>query len=164
MAVGVILLLSDGKFSNRFRLSLAVGLTIPPSSPGLVLMLGSPDRAQHSILPFRDPWRSRAVANAIPLVLSLSAAGSRAREPLEGREKGARSRLRPILMTSFRMLPGMVRWRWSRGSGDQSEPLGRAGSAVCLGATLRPPLIQILPGDLGPLQSRHAGFPRRSKS
>jgi len=76
--------------------------------------------------------------------------------------EGARSRLRPILMTSFAMLPGWVPLALGLGEGgEQSAPLGRGGDRRSPRRNLAPPSSPA--GDLG-----HApvagmpGFQRRS--
>src|SRR5260221_4738141 len=77
------------------------------------------------------------------------------REPWEAAIEGARSRLRPILMTSFAMLAGMVPMALGLGKGGgQSAPLGRAVIGGLLGATCA--TLIILPAILATLQSRHA--------
>jgi multidrug efflux pump subunit AcrB len=66
--------------------------------------------------------------------------------------EGGRSRLRPILMTSFAMIAGMMPLALGLGeSGDQTAPLGRAvvgGLALATLATLfiLPPFFAILAG------------------
>ena len=81
-----------------------------------------------------------AVANAILLVTFAE------RSRIEGKEsdaaaiEGARSRLRPILMTSFAMIAGMMPMALGLGEGgEQTAPLGRAvvgGLAAATIATL----------------------------
>src|SRR6185369_9429258 len=69
--------------------------------------------------------------------------------------EGARSRLRPILMTSFAMMAGMMPMALGLGEGgEQSAPLGRAVIGGLLGATCA--TLIILPAILAMLQSRHA--------
>jgi multidrug efflux pump subunit AcrB len=68
-----------------------------------------------------------SVANAILLV---TFAEQRRREGLDAERAaadGARSRLRPILMTTFAMIAGMIPLALALGEGgDQAAPLGRA--------------------------------------
>ena len=81
-----------------------------------------------------------AVANAILLVTFAE------RSRIEGKEsdvaaiQGARTRLRPILMTSFAMIAGMTPMALGLGEGgEQTAPLGRAvvgGLAAATIATL----------------------------
>ncbi|HZC95087.1 MAG TPA: efflux RND transporter permease subunit [Bradyrhizobium sp.] len=96
-----------------------------------------------------------AVANAILLVTFAERSRLEGREPWEAAIEGARSRLRPILMTSFAMLAGMVPMALGLGEGgEQSAPLGRAVIGGLLGATCA--TLIILPAILATLQSRHA--------
>ena len=77
------------------------------------------------------------------------------RKPWEAAIEGARSRLRPILMTSFAMLAGMVPMALGLGDGgEQSAPLGRAVIGGLIGATCA--TLIILPALLATLQSRHS--------
>jgi multidrug efflux pump subunit AcrB len=96
-----------------------------------------------------------AVANAILLVTFAERSRVEGREPWEAALEGARSRLRPILMTSFAMLAGMVPMALGLGEGgEQSAPLGRAVIGGLLGATCA--TLIILPAILAMLQSRRA--------
>jgi multidrug efflux pump subunit AcrB len=96
-----------------------------------------------------------AVANAILLVTFAERSRIEGHEPWEAAIEGARSRLRPILMTSFAMLAGMVPMALGLGEGgEQSAPLGRAVIGGLLGATCA--TLIILPAILATLQSRYA--------
>ena len=96
-----------------------------------------------------------AVANAILLVTFAERSRVDGREPWEAAIEGARSRLRPILMTSFAMLAGMMPMALGLGEGgEQSAPLGRAVIGGLLGATCA--TLIILPAILATLQSRRA--------
>jgi multidrug efflux pump subunit AcrB len=155
MAVGVILLLLTANFQS-FRLSLAVGLTIPAVIAGVVLMLWL-TRTTLNIQSFMGAIMAIgvAVANAILLVTFAERSRVEGREPWEAAIEGARSRLRPILMTSFAMLAGMIPMALGLGEGgEQSAPLGRAVIGGLLGATCA--TLIILPAILATLQSRHA--------
>ena len=155
MAVGVILLLLAANFQS-FRLSLAVGLTIPAVIAGVVLMLWL-TRTTLNIQSFMGAIMAIgvAVANAILLVTFAERSRVEGREPWEAAIEGARSRLRPILMTSFAMLAGMMPMALGLGEGgEQSAPLGRAVIGGLLGATCA--TLIILPAILATLQSRHA--------
>src|SRR6201987_4423204 len=155
MAVGVILLLLTANFQS-FRLSLAVGLTIPAVIAGVVLMLW----LTHTTLNIQSFMGAImaigvAVANAILLVTFAERRRVESREPWEAAIEGPRSRLRPILMTSFAILAGMVPMALGLGEGgEQSAPLGRAVIGGLLGATCA--TLIILPTILATLQSRHA--------
>jgi multidrug efflux pump subunit AcrB len=155
MAVGVILLMLTANFQS-FRLSLAVGLTIPAVIAGVVVMLWLTGTTLN-IQSFMGAIMSIgvAVANAILLVTFAERSRVAGREPWEAAIEGARSRLRPILMTSFAMLAGMVPMALGLGEGgEQSAPLGRAVIGGLLGATFA--TLVILPAILATLQSRHA--------
>jgi multidrug efflux pump subunit AcrB len=155
MAVGVILLMLTANFQS-FRLSLAVGLTIPAVIAGVVVMLWL-TRTTLNIQSFMGAIMAIgvAVANAILLVTFAERSRVAGREPWEAAIEGARSRLRPILMTSFAMLAGMVPMALGLGEGgEQSAPLGRAVIGGLLGATFA--TLVILPAILATLQSRHA--------
>ena len=96
-----------------------------------------------------------AVANAILLVTFAERSRIGGLEPWEAAIEGARSRLRPILMTSFAMLAGMMPMALGLGEGgEQSAPLGRAVIGGLLGATCA--TLIILPAIFATLQSRHA--------
>jgi multidrug efflux pump subunit AcrB len=157
MAVGVILLLLTANFQS-FRLSLAVGLTIPAVIAGVVLMLWL-TRTTLNIQSFMGAIMAIgvAVANAILLVTFAERSRVEGREPWEAAIEGARSRLRPILMTSFAMLAGMMPMALGLGEGgEQSAPLGRAVIGGLLGATCA--TLIILPAILATLQSRRAAI------
>src|SRR6202030_592641 len=80
---------------------------------------------------------------------------------LEGQEpsaapiEGARSRLRPILMTSCAMVAGMIPMALGLSEGgEQTAPLGRAVIGGLIGATCA--TLIVLPAIFATLQSRHA--------
>ncbi len=81
-----------------------------------------------------------AVANAILLVTFAERSRRAGATATEAAVDGAQSRLRPILMTSFAMLAGMVPMALALGEGgEQTAPLGRAvigGLAAATVATL----------------------------
>jgi multidrug efflux pump subunit AcrB len=157
MAAGVILLLLAANFQS-FRLSLAVGLTIPAVVAGVVLMLWLTGTTLN-IQSFMGAIMAIgvAVANAILLVTFAERSRVAGREPWEAAIEGARSRLRPILMTSFAMLAGMVPMALGLGEGGgQSAPLGRAVIGGLIGATCA--TLVILPAIFATLQSRRAAI------
>src|SRR6202040_2996286 len=83
-----------------------------------------------------------AVANAILLVTFAERSRIEGREPWEAAIEGGRSRLRPILMTSFAMVAGMVPMALALGEGgEQTAPLGRAGIGGLVAATFAPLLV-----------------------
>src|SRR5258708_1067972 len=155
MAIGVILLLLTANFQS-FRLSLVVGLTIPAVIAGVVLMLWL-TRTTLNIESFMGAIMAIgvAVANAILLVTFAERSPAGGREPGEAAIDGARSRLRPILMTSFAMIAGMIPMALGLGEGgEQSAPLGRAVIGGLIGATCA--TLVVLPAILATLQSRGA--------
>jgi len=155
MAVVVILLLLAANFQS-FRLPLAVGLTIPAVIAGVVLMLWLTGTTLN-IQSFMGAIMAIgvAVANAILLVTFAERSRVAGREPWEAAIEGARSRLRPILMTSFAMMAGMVPMALGLGEGGgQSAPLGRAVIGGLIGATCA--TLVILPAIFATLQSRRA--------
>src|SRR5260370_40661932 len=124
MAVGVILLRLPANFQSS-RLSLAVGLTIPAVIAGGVLMLWL-TRTTLNIQSFMGAIMAIgvAVANAILLVTFAERSRVEGREPWEAAIEGARSRLRPILITSFAMLARVVPLALSlRDAAEQHAPL-----------------------------------------
>src|SRR3981189_951151 len=155
MAVGVILLVLAANFQS-VRLSLAVGLTIPAVIAGVVLMLWL-TRTTLNIQSFMGAIMAIgvAVANAILLVTFAERSRAEGREPWEAAIHGARSRLRPILMTSFAMIAGMIPMALGLGEGgEQTAPLGRAVIGGLIGATCA--TLIVLPSIYAALQSRHA--------
>lgn len=141
IAVVVIFLLLCANFQS-LRLALVVISTMPAVIAGVVLALfftGTTINIQSAMGAIMAV--GVAVANAILLVTFADRArlenkGDRRAAAIEG----AVSRLRPILMTSFAMLAGMMPLALGLGAaGDQTAPLGRAvvgGLALATVATL----------------------------
>jgi multidrug efflux pump subunit AcrB len=155
MAVGVILLLLAANFQS-FRLSLTVVLTIPAVIAGVAIVLWL-TRTTLNIQSFMGVIMAIgvAVANAILLVAFAERSRAEGREPWEAAIEGARSRLRPILMTSFAMIAGMIPMALGLSEGgEQTAPLGRAVIGGLIGATCA--TLIILPAIFATLQSRHA--------
>ena len=154
IAVIVIFLLLCANFQS-VRLALVVISTMPAVIAGVVLALfftGTTINIQSAMGAIMAV--GVAVANAILLVTfadrtRLATHGDRRAAAIEG----AVSRLRPILMTSFAMLAGMLPLALGMGEGgDQTAPLGRAvvgGLALATVATLL-----ILPAMFALLASR----------
>ena len=137
LAVVVIFLLLTAYFQS-FRLALASVAAVPAALAGVAIMLlltGTTLNLQS----FMGAIMSMgvAVANAILLITFAE----RARHDNGGNARaaaveGARSRLRPILMTSCAMIAGMVPMALGVGeAGDQAAPLGRAVIGGLLMAT-----------------------------
>jgi multidrug efflux pump subunit AcrB len=78
-----------------------------------------------------------AVANAILLVTFAERSRKESGDSTSGALSGARSRLRPILMTSSAMIAGMLPMALALGEGgEQTAPLGRAVLGGVMGSTL----------------------------
>jgi multidrug efflux pump subunit AcrB len=136
LAVAVILLLLTANFQS-FRLSLAVALTIPAVVSGVAIMLWL-TRTTLNIQSFMGAIMAIgvAVANAILLVTFAERSRAAGHEASEAAIDGARSRLRPILMTSMAMIAGMVPMAVGFGeAGEQTAALGRAVIGGLTGAT-----------------------------
>ncbi|HUR59197.1 MAG TPA: efflux RND transporter permease subunit [Opitutaceae bacterium] len=153
VAVVVIFLLLAANFQS-LRLALAVVATVPAVLVGVVLMLWltrttlNIQSAMGAIMAV-----GVAVANSILLVTFAEQARVRTADPLGAAVEGGSSRLRPILMTSFAMIAGMLPLALGLGEGgDQTAPLGRAvvgGLAFATVATLF-----VLPGFFAILTSK----------
>jgi multidrug efflux pump subunit AcrB len=140
IAVVVIFLMLAANFQS-LRLSLAVISTVPAVIAGVVLMLWltrttlNIQSAMGAIMAI-----GVAVANAILLVTFAERSHIAGADSGASAVDGARSRLRPILMTSFAMIAGMIPLALGLGEGgDQTAPLGRAvvgGLALATLATL----------------------------
>jgi multidrug efflux pump subunit AcrB len=155
IAVGVILLLLAANFQS-FRLSLAVGLTIPAVIAGVAVLLWL-TRTTLNIQSFMGAIMAIgvAVANAILLVTFAERSRVEGSEPSAAAVEGAASRLRPILMTSFAMIAGMIPMALGLGEGaEQTAPLGRAVIGGLVGATCA--TLVVLPAIFAALQPRHA--------
>ncbi|MGV3664241.1 MAG: efflux RND transporter permease subunit [Prosthecobacter sp.] len=156
IAIVVIFLLLCANFQS-LRLAIVVVSTMPAVLAGVVLALfftGTTINIQSAMGAIMAV--GVAVANAILLVTfadraRLSSRGDRRAAAIEG----AVSRLRPILMTSFAMIAGMLPMALGIGdAGDQTAPLGRAvvgGLALATVATLF-----ILPAVFAMLASKKA--------
>jgi multidrug efflux pump subunit AcrB len=184
IAIVVIFLLLMANFQS-VRLAFAVVSTVPAVLAGIVLMLwftGTTLNIQSAMGAIMAV--GVAVANAILLVTfaekarvgqasSLprerdSASSDRATKeagwkpallsPADAAVEGARSRLRPILMTSFAMIAGMTPLALGLGEGgDQTAPLGRAVVGGLAMATLA--TLFVLPSVFAILTSRKVRSP-----
>src|SRR5260221_10139715 len=108
MGGGVSILRRPANF-RWFRLPLGGGMPLPAVIAGVAIMLWL-TRTTLNIQSFMGAIMAIgvAVANAILLVTFAERSRAEGREPWEAAIDGARSRLRPILMTRFAMLAGMV--------------------------------------------------------
>jgi multidrug efflux pump subunit AcrB len=150
MAVVIIFLLLAANFQS-LKLALLVISTTPAVIAGVVLMLWLTGTTLN-IQSFMGAIMAVgvAVANAILLVSFAERHRLAGATAPEAAVEGARSRLRPILMTSTAMIAGMAPMALGLGEGgEQTAPLGRAvvgGLAVATVATLLvlPPLFALV--------------------
>jgi multidrug efflux pump subunit AcrB len=126
-AIVVILLLLAANYQS-FGLSISVLATVPAVLLGALLMLlatGATLNLQSYMGIIMAVGVS--VANAILIVTNAESLRLEYRDPFKAAITAASIRLRPILMTSFAMMAGMIPMASGLGeSGDQSAPLGRA--------------------------------------
>jgi multidrug efflux pump subunit AcrB len=140
VAVLVIFLLLTAYFQSG-RLALAAVAAVPAVLLGVVLMLLATGTTLN-IQSFMGAIMAVgvAVANAILLITFAERFRKEGKTAAEAAVEGARTRLRPILMTNLAMVAGMVPMALGLGEGgDQTAPLGRAvigGLLVSLAATL----------------------------
>jgi multidrug efflux pump subunit AcrB len=127
IAVAAIFLLLAANFQS-LKLSIVVMSTAPATLAGVALALW----VTHTTINL-DSFMGAimalgvAVANAILLVTFAERARMNGATSAEAAEEGARSRLRPILMTSLAMIAGMLPLAIGLGDSDkQMVPLGRA--------------------------------------
>lgn len=153
LAVVVIFLLLAANFQS-LKLSFVVVSTVPAVLAGVTLALwltGTTLNLQ-SFMGFIMAV-GVAVANAILLVTFAERARLAGAAAADAAVEGARSRLRPILMTSLAMLAGMMPMALGLGEGgEQSAPLGRAVVGGLVGATLA--TLLVLPAVFALVQAR----------
>ncbi|MHB8640104.1 MAG: efflux RND transporter permease subunit, partial [Candidatus Acidiferrales bacterium] len=153
LAVVVIYLLLAANFESM-RLALAVISTVPAAIAGVVIaLLVSGTTLNMQSFMGAIMAMGVAVANAILLVTFAEQSRRSGVASDKAAIEGARTRLRPILMTSMAMVAGMVPLALALGTGAaQTAPLGRAVIGGLLAATLA--TLFILPGVFAMLQSR----------
>jgi multidrug efflux pump subunit AcrB len=140
VAVVVIFLLLAANFQS-LRLAFVVVSTVPAVLMGVVVMLAV-TRTTLNVQSFMGGIMAIgvAVANAILLVTFAEQARTHDASPLHTAIHAARSRMRPVLMTSAAMIAGMVPMALALGEGaEATAPLGRAvigGLAAATVATL----------------------------
>jgi multidrug efflux pump subunit AcrB len=126
-AIVVILLLLAANYQS-FGLAIAVLATVPAVLTGSLLLLlatGGTLNLQSYMGIIMSVGVS--VANAILIVTNAETLRLEYRDPFKAAAMAASIRLRPILMTSFAMIAGMIPMASGLGeAGDQSAPLGRA--------------------------------------
>ena len=137
VAVLVIFLLLTAYFQS-VRLALTAVAAVPAVLLGVVLMLLA-TRTTLNIQSFMGAIMAVgvAVANAILLVTFADRYRREGKSATEAAIEGARTRLRPILMTSLAMIAGMIPMALGLGEGgDQTAPLGRAVIGGLLASTV----------------------------
>ncbi len=153
VAVVVIFLLLAANFQS-LKLSFIVVSTIPAVIGGVVLMLwltGTTINIQSFIGAIMAV--GVAVANAILLVTFAERSRMNGEAANAAAVEGARSRLRPILMTSLAMIAGMIPMALGLGKGgEQTAALGRAVIGGLAAATLA--TLMVLPGVFAIIQAR----------
>jgi multidrug efflux pump subunit AcrB len=156
----VIFLLLAANFQS-LRLSFVVVSTLPAviAGVGLTLWLTGTSLNLQSFMGAIMAI-GVAVANAILLVTFAERSRLSGVAATAAAVEGARSRLRPILMTSLAMIAGMLPMALGLGEGgEQTAPLGRAVMGGLAGATLA--TLMILPSVFAVVQARAT---RRSAS
>ncbi|MGH9837649.1 MAG: efflux RND transporter permease subunit [Blastocatellia bacterium] len=127
LAIAVIFLLLTANFQS-VRLALAIIAMVPAVIAGVALALwltGTTLNVQSFMGAIMAIGVS--VANAILLVTFAEQRRREGMSATDAATEGARSRLRPILMTTFAMIAGMIPLALALGEGgDQTAPLGRA--------------------------------------
>ena len=140
VAVVVIFLLLAANFQS-LRLAFVVVSTVPAVLMGVVLMLAI-TRTTLNVQSFMGAIMAIgvAVANAILLVTFAEQSRVHGTSPVQTAIDAARSRMRPVLMTSAAMIGGMIPMALAFGEGaEATAPLGRAvigGLAAATVATL----------------------------
>ena len=140
LAVVVIFLLLAANYQS-WKLAFVVTSTAPAVIAGVAIALWA-TRTTLNIQSFMGAIMAIgvAVANAILLVTFAEHSRIGGKESDAAAVEGARGRLRPILMTSFAMIAGMIPMALGLGEGgEQTAPLGRAvigGLAAATIATL----------------------------
>jgi multidrug efflux pump subunit AcrB len=142
LAVVVIFLLLAANFQS-LKLSLVTVSTAPAVILGVVVAL-SVTRTTVNIQSFMGAIMAIgvAMANAILLVSFAERVRHGGAAASDAAVRGAATRLRPILMTSFAMMAGMLPMALALGEGgEQTAPLGRAVIGGLVAATLATLLV-----------------------
>jgi len=153
VTVVAIFLLLAANFQS-WRLALVVVSTVPAVLAGVVVtLLGS--HTTLNIQSFMGGIMSVgvAVANAILLITFAERYRKEGRTAEEAAVEGAKSRLRPILMTSLAMIAGMIPMALGMSEGgEQAAPLGRAVIGGLAGSTIA--TLLFLPAVFALVQAR----------
>jgi multidrug efflux pump subunit AcrB len=153
MAVVVIFLLLTAYFQSP-RLAFVVTTTAPAVVAGVALALFLTGTTLN-IQSFMGAIMAIGVATANAILLITFAERSRrdGAPATEAAVDGAKYRLRPILMTSFAMIAGMVPMALAMGEGGQQvAPLGRAVIGGLAAATVA--TLTVLPCAFAAVQGR----------
>lgn len=151
MAVVVIFLLLAANFQS-VRLAVVALVSVPGVLLGVVVALWVTGTTLN-VQSFMGAIMAIgvAIANAILFVTFAERSRVAGLPALEAAIEGARSRLRPILMTSAAMIAGMIPMALGLGEGgEQSAPLGRAVVGGLLFATVA--TLLVLPSAFAILQ------------
>jgi len=127
VAIIVILLLLAANYQS-FGVAISILSTVPAVLLGAMLLLMATG-ATLNLQSYMGIIMSTgvSVANAILIVTNAEALRVQYKDPFKAATVAASVRLRPILMTSFAMIAGMIPMASGLGeAGDQSAPLGRA--------------------------------------
>ncbi len=154
LTVAVIFLLLAASFQS-LRLSLVVVSTVPAVLAGVVIALWVTGTSLN-VQSFMGAIMAVgvAVANAVLLVTFADRSRRAGADAIRAAIDSARSRVRPILMTSVAMIAGMMPVALGLGEGgEQTAPLGRAvvGGLAC--ATVA--TLLVLPAAFSLLAGRH---------
>ena len=153
VAVGVIFLMLAANFQSM-RVAFVSIATLPAVIAGVAVALwltGTTLNVQSFMGAIMAIGVS--VANAILLVTFAEAARREGLSADEAAVAGARSRLRPILMTSLAMIAGMIPLALAFGEGgEQTAPLGRAVIGGLSASTIA--VLTILPLTFAVVQRR----------
>ena len=153
LAFGAIFILLCANFQS-VRLALVVLSTTPAILAGVIAALlwtGTTLNIQSFIGAIMA--LGVGVANAILLVTFAEQARREGKPTAEAAAEGASSRLRPILMTTFAMIAGMVPMALGLGEGaEQTAPLGRAVIGGLAASTLA--VLLVVPSIFTILQGR----------
>jgi multidrug efflux pump subunit AcrB len=153
LAVVVILLLLTAYFQS-LRIALVVLAAIPAVVAGVALALWL-TRTTLNVQSFMGAIMAIgvSVANAILLVAFAEAQRQAGMDSFKAAIAGATSRLRPILMTSFAMIAGMLPMALAFGEGgEQTAPLGRAVIGGLAASTIA--VLTVLPAVFAVAQRR----------
>jgi multidrug efflux pump subunit AcrB len=137
VAIIIILLMLAANFQS-FKLSLTILSSVPAVLAGSLVMLllcGATLNLQSYMGMIMSVGVS--VANAILMITNAENLRLELKDPVAAGLAAARSRIRPILMTSMAMIAGMIPMATGMGEGgDQIAPLGQAVIGGLIASTL----------------------------